>query len=208
MCTDCESKSGTLLNYNNLIRIGLFHGSHFDLSSVNNENNCDGWNTFSRFDFRSVHVGSLSHVKMSAVGKADWKQIIYLTLLFPSALMGQKKKKTTWANVIVDIYCCMLDVMQSRAPAAFTGSQSPVWWGLSEWPRHHGTESPPGRLVMRRLFGTLWRTNEGDSFTHAEGIVWTQSILALNSVTSESTYLLLCVSVYALMRAWARRVNT
>lgn len=32
----------------------------------------------------------------------------------------------------------------------------------------HGTESPPEQLVMRRLFGTLWRTNEGHSFTHMQ----------------------------------------
>lgn len=84
------------------------------------------------------------------------------------------------------------------------------WWGLNEWPRHHRTQRPPEQLVMRRLFGTLCRTNEGDSFTltHAAE-VWTESILALTwSFYRARAHICSVCWCYVLMRASAKNVNT
>ena len=97
---------------------------------------------------------------------------------------------------ITDISCSVPDVVQSRGPVASITADlhdqavgldqshlqhSSGEASLSEGPLHRRTQSPPEQPVMRRLFGTLWGTNEKDSFTfthththtykHAEEVV-------------------------------------
>lgn len=42
-------------------------------------------------------------------------------------------------------------------------------WRLHEWPRHR-TGQKAQRTVMRKLFGTLWGPNEGDTFAHTQNL--------------------------------------
>lgn len=97
---------------------------------------------------------------------------------------------------------CTCSLHWSRSPWwRFTVTCSTAeWWGLSKWPRHHGTESPPEQLVMRRPFGTLWRTNEGDSFTlsHTQTKLYEQNPFSLwHGILEEWEHIsvALCVSV-------------
>lgn len=74
------------------------------------------------------------------------------------------------------------------------------WWGLSLWPRHRRTESPPEQLVMMRPFGTLLRTNKRDLFTlaHTQKKLYKQNSFVLwHGILEEWEHVsvALCVSV-------------
>ena len=91
-------------------------------------------------------------------------------------------------------HTCILSILPHPNATSYS-----MLWPVQVTTPPHSTESPPERLVMRRPFGTLWRTNEGGFIhtrTHAEEVAWTESVLSFAGefLKSERTCLLLGVS--------------